>query len=337
MKSIYLTLALTSSVGLAQTTRQCTQADISLVQAAWTGEYGAKCLSKYQLTLATLPTASASVLAKVDKDDDCLTALSNQDDIIDVVVNTSGDCQLSASLSLYDTTFHDEKGYVAAWATALKGLTGIDVTKVDTRLLQSTESDDLPDCTQDDFNLVDAAWGTDSGASCLTALGVSLSDFSKGNVSADVLATADSNPDCATVLDNQGQVVDYIVDEIGDCRVFGNTSLYDLSLLKFSDWAKVIKTLQGIDVGAPASSPPEFQPSRADDGSNSTSSSAGGVSPDNSTSSGTASNGTVSTITTTAPMTAPSTAAPTTSPNSASTSIPLSVLAASAVLFASWL
>ncbi|KAG9404871.1 hypothetical protein AC1031_005081 [Aphanomyces cochlioides] len=318
MKFIYLTLALTSSVALAQDTRQCTQADMSLVQAAWTGEYGAKCLSKYQLTHATLPTARASVLTKADKDEDCLTALSNQDDIIDVIVNTSGDCQLSASLSLYDTTFHDEKGYVTGWATALKGLTGIDVTKVDTSLLQSTENDDLPDCTQDDFNLVDAAWGTDSGANCLTALGVCLSDFSKGNVSADVLATADSNPDCAT---------------IGDCRVFGNTSLYDLSLLKFSDWAKVIKTVQGIDVGAPTSSPPEFQPSRADGGFNSTSSSAGGVSPDNSTRSGTASNGTASTITTTAP----STAVPSTSPKSASTSVLLSALAVSAVLFASWL
>ncbi|CAK4293474.1 unnamed protein product [Aphanomyces euteiches] len=294
MKLIYLTLALTSSVGFAQDTRQCTQVDINLVQAAWTDEYGEKCLSKYQLTLGKLPTARASVLAKADKDDDCLTALLAQDNIIDEIVHTSGDCKLSETLSLYDTTFHEDNGFVTGWATALKELPCIDVTKVNTSLLLSTERDSLPDCTQNHFNLVDAAWGRDFGASCLTALGVCLSDFSKGNVSADVLATAESNPDCTTVLEHQGDIVDYIVDEIGDCRVVGNTFLYDLSFFNFSEWANVIKTLDDIDIGAPASSLPEFQ----------LSSSAGGLSSDNSTSSGTASNGTTSTTTTTAPSTA---------------------------------
>ncbi|CAK5110845.1 unnamed protein product [Aphanomyces euteiches] len=329
MKSIYLTLALTTSVALAQTTRQCTQADISQIQATWTVKEGAKCLSKYQLTLATFPTASASVLAQADKDEVCLTALGTQDNIIDAIINASGDCQLSASLSLFDTTFHDEKGYVAGWAAALKGLTGIDVTEVDTTLLQSTLSDELPDCNQDDFNQVDAAWGTDSGASCLSALGVSVGAFSKGTVSADVLAKADSNADCATVLDNQGQVVDYIVSTVGDCKVTANLTLYDLSLLKFSDWANVLKTLQGIDIGAPAPAPPQFQPSRADNGFNASSSnSVGGVSANNSTSSGSGGNGTVSTKTT---------AAPTTTRKSASTSVVLSALAASIALLASWL
>ncbi|CAK4674775.1 hypothetical protein LEN26_017230 [Aphanomyces euteiches] len=277
MKLIYLTLALTSSVGFAQDTRQCTQVDISLVQAAWTDEYGEKCLSKYQLTLGKLPTARASVLAKADKDDDCLTALLAQDNIIDEIVHTSGDCKLSETLSLYDTTFHEDNGFVTGWATALKELPCIDVTKVNTSLLLSTERDSLPDCTQNHFNLVDAAWGRDFG-----------------NVSADVLATAESNPDCTAVLEHQGDIVNYIVDEIGDCRVVGNTSLYDLSFFNFSEWANVIKTLDDIDIGAPASSLPEFQ----------LSSSAGGLSSDNSTSSGTASNGTTSTTTTTAPSTA---------------------------------
>ncbi|CAK4293452.1 unnamed protein product [Aphanomyces euteiches] len=315
MKSIFVVLSVMTAMAVSEnaTVRTCTQADISSVNAAWTVDLGAKCLSKLGLTLATLPTATSTVLAKADKDDDCLSAMETQDNIIDKIVDASGDCQLASSLSLYDTTFHDEKGYISGWAAALKGLSGIDVTKVDTTLLKATISEDLPDCTQDDFNLVDAAWATDAGASCLQALGVTVGDFSKGTVSADKLATADSNDDCATVLDNQGQVVDYIVDAMGDCKVTENVTLYALSLLKFSDWVNVIKTLQSIDVGAPTSAPPAFQPSRAVGAS--------------------AGNGSVAAVSNTTNATTPTT----TSPKSKATTLFASGLCVSLALVATWM
>ncbi|KAH9140596.1 hypothetical protein AeRB84_015179 [Aphanomyces euteiches] len=128
-----------------------------------------------------LLTGSASTIIQADKEDVCLIALSNQDDIIDAIVNTSGDCQLSTCLSFYDTSFENEKGYVTGWSTALKDWTGIDGIKVHTSLLQSTQSDDLPDYSRDNFNLVNAAWEADSGANYLTA-----------SPSTDVLVTADT-------------------------------------------------------------------------------------------------------------------------------------------------
>ncbi|KAF0695001.1 Aste57867_14150 [Aphanomyces stellatus] len=271
MKTSTFALAAVASLAVAQnssstTLTACTQEVFSSVNAAWTSDSGAKCLKGLGISLADLGkgSISAAVLAKGDKAPDCLDALELQDSIIDVVTTKSGDCSVSSTLSLYATTFHDENGFLTGWANVLKGLKGIDVTKTDATILASVMSDVFPDCTQDDFNLVDAAWATDSGANCLTALGVTLSDLATGKVAADVLATADTNDDCKQVIDYQGQVVDFILDTSGDCKVSDTLTLYKLSWQTFSQWAGVVKTLKGIDVSATATSaPPTFADVRA--------------------------------------------------------------------------
>ncbi|KAG9404876.1 hypothetical protein AC1031_005086 [Aphanomyces cochlioides] len=50
-----------------------------------------------------------------DQDEDCLAVLFIDDIVTDLIVDSSGDCQLSESLFLLATRFHDENGSAIVW------------------------------------------------------------------------------------------------------------------------------------------------------------------------------------------------------------------------------
>ncbi|KAF0694997.1 Aste57867_14146 [Aphanomyces stellatus] len=234
--------------------------------APWATAEAVTCLSGAGLTITDLAkgTASSTALAKADANPVCLQIVGYQDEINNMLVAASGDCAISPTLTLFETTFHDN-GYVSGWVAALKGVQGIDFAKTDATLYSQIEAENLPDCSRGDFDLVDATWTSVPGLACLNGTNFTLAALAQGRVPSAVLEAAATNTDCAAALTYQGQVVDYIVTNMGDYNVSPSLSLYEASLLNFTGWAEFVKSLSALKIDTTSkaqAAPITFRPTR---------------------------------------------------------------------------